>query len=221
MLDMKNEALKVLHGETPVVMPSYFTTCQIMVCSAYPDMPPYDVGERGEDAYGVMQVQHGGAWTVDSSVPPVISDISQWRDKLVVPDPDAVDWGMVSQIDEQIFKPDRENMVIDLLCTKGIFERMHFLMGFENAVCSLLIDPVESKAFADKLTDIKLAWIDKMLTYYKPDMLSFQDDYAFKSGLFFSRDTFREIFKPNLKRVVDLVHDHGAIAKLHCCGLAP
>ena len=67
-------------------------------------------------------------------------------------------------------------------------------------------------------SDIKLAWIEKMLTYYKPDMLSFQDDYAFKDGLFFSKDTFREIFKPNLKRVIDLVHDHGVIAKIHCCG---
>ena len=34
----------------------------------------------------------------------------------------------------------------------------------------------------------------------------------------FSKDTFRDIFKPNLKRIVDLVHDHGVTAKLHCCG---
>ncbi len=217
-MNMKEQALKVLHGQTPDILPSYFTTCQIMVCSAYPDMPPHDAGVQGKDAYGVTQVQEGGTWTVDTSVPSVIDDIDSWRDQLVFPDPEAVDWEQVSAIDEKIFHPDRENMVVDLLCTKGIFERMHFLMGFEDTVCSLLTDEDEARAFADAVTDIKLAWIEKMLAYYKPDMLSFQDDYAFKDGLFFSKDTFREIFKPNLKRVVDLVHDHGVIAKIHCCG---
>ena len=217
-MNMKEQALKVLHGQTPDILPSYFTTCQIMVCSAYPDMPPHDAGVQGKDAYGVTQVQEGGSWTVDTSAPSVIDDIDSWRDKLVFPDPELVNWEQVSAIDEQIFHPDRENMIVDLLCTKGIFERMHFLMGFEDTVCSLLTDEDEARAFADAVTDIKLAWIDKMLTYYKPDMLSFQDDYAFKDGLFFSKDTFREIFKPNLKRVVDLVHNHGVIAKIHCCG---
>ena len=217
-MNMKEQALKVLHGTTPDILPSYFTTCQIMVCSAYPDNPPGTASGHWEDAYGVTQVQEGGTWTVDTSVPSVIDDIDSWRDQLVFPDPEAVDWEQVSAIDEKIFHPDRENMVVDLLCTKGIFERMHFLMGFEDTVCSLLTDEDEARAFADAVTDIKLAWIEKMLTYYKPDMLSFQDDYAFKDGLFFSKDTFREIFKPNLKRVIDLVHDHGVIAKIHCCG---
>ena len=58
-MNMKEQALKVLHSQTPDITPSYFTTCQVMVCSAYPDMPPYTAGERGRDAYGVMQVQEG------------------------------------------------------------------------------------------------------------------------------------------------------------------
>lgn len=218
MLNMKEEALKVLHGQSPEVMPSYFTTCDLLLCSAYPEWPPFDAGDRGKDAYGVAQVQTDGNWTVDARVDPVIDDIDEWEDELVVPDPEVVDWDAVSQMDEKIFHPDRENKIVDLLCTKGIFERMHFLMGFEDTVCALITDQEEAKALADKITDIKLAWIDKMITYYKPDMVSFQDDYAFKDGLMFSKGLFREIFKPNLKRVVDLIHSHGVIAKLHCCG---
>ena len=144
-MNMKEQALKVLHGTTPDILPSYFTTCQIMVCSAYPDNPPGTASGHWEDAYGVTQVQEGGTWTVDTSVPSVIDDIDSWRDQLVFPDPEAVDWEQVSAIDEKIFHPDRENMVVDLLCTKGIFERMHFLMGFEDTVCSLLTDEEEAR----------------------------------------------------------------------------
>ena len=122
-MNMKEQALKVLHGTTPDILPSYFTTCQIMVCSAYPDNPPGTASGHWEDAYGVTQVQEGGTWTVDTSVPSVIDDIDSWRDQLVFPDPEAVDWEQVSAIDEKIFHPDRENMVVDLLCTKGIFSR--------------------------------------------------------------------------------------------------
>ena len=47
---------------------------------------------------------------------------------------------------------------------------------------------------------------------------SFPARSSFKDGLFFSKDTFCEIFRPSLKRVIDLVHDHVVIAKIHCCG---
>ena len=48
-MSMKDQALKVLRGQTPDIIPSYFTTCQVMVCSAYPDMPPFTAGEQGKE----------------------------------------------------------------------------------------------------------------------------------------------------------------------------
>ena len=83
-MNMKEQALKVLHGTTPDILPSYFTTCQIMVCSAYPDNPPGTASGHWEDAYGVTQVQEGGTWTVDTSVPSVIDDIDSWLRAYVI-----------------------------------------------------------------------------------------------------------------------------------------
>ena len=44
------------------------------------------------------------------------------------------------------------------------------------------------------------------------------DDYGTEKAMFFSPDTWREIFKPNLKKIVDACHEHGMIYEHHSCG---
>jgi len=218
MQDAREQALKVLHGEVPDYTPLYFSSCQILPFSGNPESPAFCAVGQAKDAYGCTQVMSDGAWTVDSTVSPVIDDIAHWRDKLVLPKASDVDWEAVVKADYARFKPDFDNRVVDMIYNKGIFERMHFLMGFEQTMVNIMIDPEEMAEFARVLTDVKVDFIDKMLTYYKPDVLTFMDDYAFKDNIFMSLDTFREIFKPQLVRVVDCIHEHGVIAKLHCCG---
>lgn len=164
-----------------------------------------------------MQVMSDGAWTADSTVEPLLDDIEDWRE-LELPDAGDVDWESVSKADLEFFKPDRENYVIEMIHNKGIFERMHFLMGFEDTLCALMTDTEEVAEFAEALCDKKLGFIDKMLEYYQPDVMTFMDDYAFKDNLFMPIDIWREVFKPQLVRVVDCIHSHGVLAKLHCCG---
>ena len=92
------------------------------------------------------------------------------------------------------------------------------LMGFENALCALLTEPEEVSAFLDALMEYKLKLIDKLAQYYKPDVLTFHDDYGTQLNLFFSPEIFRELFKPQLKKAVDRCHEHGMFFELHSCG---
>lgn len=149
---------------------------------------------------------------------PVIPDIDCWREKLVLPDPDAIDWEETSRRDLEHFQLDRENRVIDFIYPKGLFERMHLLMGVENALCALLTDPDEVYEFAGVLADNKIKFIKKIGQYYKPDILTSMDDFAHQNGNFISLDVFRELFKPHLKRMVDAAHEAGMMYKMHCCG---
>ena len=115
-------------------------------------------------------------------------------------------------------KLDRENKVQDIFCPNGLFERMHFLMGVENTCISLLTEPEACEALVAKIADTKIKLIHGALPCYKPDVYTFLDDYAHAQGLFISKDLFRTMFKPHLKRIVDAVHEEGVLCKLHCCG---
>jgi len=53
---------------------------------------------------------------------------------------------------------------------------------------------------------------------YTFDELWWFDDMAYKNGLFFSKDMWREMLRPYQKRIVDWAHSHGIKAHLHCCG---
>lgn len=45
----------------------------------------------------------------------------------------------------------------------GPFERMHTLMGFENALCALLTDPDEVKAYLDAYMEWKCKLLEKFM----------------------------------------------------------
>ena len=73
---------------------------------------------------------------------------------------------------------DRENKMLYTSSLSGFFERMHMLMGFENALCSLLTNPNETKEFLDAMTEFKCIELTKIKEYYNPAVLNFHDDYG-------------------------------------------
>ena len=91
-------------------------------------------------------------------------------------------------------------------------------MGFENALCALLEEPEEVHEFLDALMDHKIKLIDKLAQYYRPDAITFHDDWGTQNGPFFSPAIWREFIKPRQKKIVDATHSHGIIFVQHSCG---
>jgi len=50
------------------------------------------------------------------------------------------------------------------------------------------------------------------------DMLLFGEDLGTQNGLVISPGTWEELFRPYMKRMIDLAHEHGAKAMMHSCG---
>lgn len=177
-------------------------------------------GKGGTDWFGVKWsfIEGDLAPVPDCTVPPVCEDISEWRNQVVFPDMDAWDWKQAAEIDH-VADVDRENKLLYTSSLNGFFERMHTLMGFENALCALLTDPEEVAEFLDVMADFKCKQLTKIKEYYNPDILNFHDDYGTQRGLFFSPELWRDLFKPRLKKVVDHCHELGMVFELHSCGL--
>jgi len=177
-------------------------------------------GKGGTDWFGVKWTYIEGdlAPVPDSRQKPICDDICEWKTQIKFPDMDAWDWKRAAEIDH-VADVDREHQMLYTSSLSGFFERMHMLMGFEDALCSLITDPDEVGEFLDAMLEYKCKQLTKIKEYYNPDVLNFHDDYGTQRGLFFSPEIWRTLFKPRLKKVIDHCHNLGMIFELHSCGL--
>lgn len=145
-----------------------------------------------------------------------LTDVTKWKEELVFPDLSQYDWEKLAA--ESTKDWDRENKISFMMLINGIFERTHALMGFEDALCAMYEEPEAYHELVDAITDYKIEVIRIIGKYYKPDVLSFHDDFGSNDRLMMSVDLWREFFKEPLKRVIDETHAQGIIYEHHSCG---
>ena len=176
--------------------------------SGYTETPPHEQG--GLDWFGVQWRAEKPAAIPDPSAPRILTDIERWREQVSFPDLDTWDWEYAKAIDK-VAEVDRENKLYEVLIKEGPFERMHALMGMQEAFTALLTDREEIEALATAITDFKCRLIDKVAEHYRPDIINYHDDYGTQRNMMFAPELWREIFKPLLKRVADACHSHGIL----------
>lgn len=216
-LTAKENFRKFFQHERGEWFPSFFTDANLAVyLTGMDERAPGNRG--GKDFFGCTWIydEVGMAAVPDTSVPPILEDICDWRDVLVFPDLDAVDWEASAKADKvDQYDPDKFNYAMLL---EGPFERLHTLMGFENALCVMLTDPEEVAAFFDRLMEMKCKELEILRKYYKAEAVCFHDDWGTQLNMFFSPATWRELIKPQIKKAVDKCHELGMFFDMHSCG---
>ncbi len=101
-----------------------------------------------------------------------------------------------------------------------IFHLFTWLCGQERALMSLLTEPDLSKAIIGKITDFYVGYLKIVLQAGKGkiDIIENCNDFGTQRSMFMSPDTFREFFKPALKRIYDITKEYGAKVMQHSCG---
>lgn len=149
-----------------------------------------------------------------------LSDVTRWKEELVFPDLDAIDWEAAAA--KETAKWDRENKISFMMLINGIFERTHALIGFEDALCAMYEEPEAYHELIETITDYKVKLIGIIGKYYKPDVLCFHDDYGANDRMLMSVAQWEEFFKEPLRRVIEAAHAAGIIYEHHSCGyIAP
>ena len=208
-----NVVLAMQHKE-PFWIPNSVTDCDIVLQSAV--MERYEGRESGFDEFGVEYIYNEEAkGPVMKPGTQVLKEIENWRN-LKFPDLENRDWEAAAARDTATW--DRENRFSIVQMFNGMFERAHMMMGFEDVLCALLTDEEEMGDWFKAFTDYRCGLIRKIAKYYKPDAVMIFDDYGTKNSMMFSPEVFRELIKPQLKRLVDTAHECGMYYILHGCG---
>ena len=211
----RENMMRVMKGEQPMWLPNMNRDMNI-VC---PDMMP-DASARafgGIDWFGVDWQYE--PLTKAAMVRPGtrrLSDITKWREELVFPDLNDLDWEKDSKELYHMLPNDRFTYFI---IYNGIFERLADLTSFEDAFCYLLEEQEELTAFFDKMIEWYIGLIKIARTYYHADMILFHDDMGTQRAPFFSPEIYEELFIPQYQKLTGAVHEQGMFIALHSCGI--
>jgi uroporphyrinogen decarboxylase len=98
-----------------------------------------------------------------------------------------------------------------------LFERAWSLMGMENLMINMLLEPDFIHELLDRITEYNIKVIENA-TSLGIDCVHLGDDWGSQNSLLISREMWREFIKPRLYRTCKMAKEKGLLVSLHCCG---
>lgn len=178
------------------------------------DKVPPD-GKEYKDSWGTVCVWPVGAPGKHPHVTSenaVVTDVTKWKEQLVIPEYKNLDW---SKAVEQAEAVDRNERFIGYFSAQGLFERSHFLMGMEDAFCAYLEEPEAMYEMLSAIAKFKKGAIKEAAYHLHPDVVFFQDDWGSKQSVFLPPEIWRKMIKPLQKEIADTIHECGALYMHH------
>lgn len=213
----ENFLLAAIEHKIPEYIPNEMSDI-IMVGGAF---ETYENGPFGGGLDGFGVEWHVTASASGQPVPcgkPILEDITKWEDVVKFPNLDEFDWEGSAAMQFAVPGADRNLKLVEYGCWNAQFLRLTHLMGFENALCSLIEEPEACDALMSAITDYKIEIVKRAAKYFKPDIFTSYIDVATERALFMSPNTYRTLIKPHQKRLNDAIKAHGMIPFVHCCG---
>ena len=129
------------------------------------------------------------------------------------PDPDQISvYGFIAKNNRE--SSDRFHM-ISIGVT--LFERAWSLMGMENLMMNMLLEPEFVHELLDRITEYNIKVMENAASL-GVDCVHLGDDWGSQNGLLISSEMWREFIKPRLYKTCKAARRKGLIVSLHCCG---
>jgi hypothetical protein len=142
----------------------------------------------------------------------VIKDVTKWRDYVHFPEIPALDW---TEAKKQADAIDRETTFVMACSFRGLFERAHCLMPFEEVCTNLYEEPEALDEFFAAYADWKIKAFEQLIDNLNPDVIHTHDDWGSKTGLFIGPAKFRELFKSHYTKMYSYLHKRGVLVQHH------
>ncbi|AHF09321.1 MULTISPECIES: uroporphyrinogen decarboxylase family protein [Dehalobacter] len=202
----------MLDGGKPEFIPLYMELYKVCLLGANQIDQPWN---GGLDPFGVNWIA-----TKEGVIPEpnkfLFDDIADWKKYVHFPNIDTLGIEGVAQF--ELAGCNRDEQIVNVFSTTGLFERLAAFMGFENALCSLIEDPESCQEFFEAMADYKIACHNRFIEVYQPGIITYFDDLATANGLFMSPAVYRSLIKPSHKRIIEAVTSRGVIFAQHTCG---
>ena len=179
--------------------------------------PIFPGSPDAKDQFGVTwSLPEGqmGAFPLHDDEHRVLKDITQWREilhKPYIPE-DPGYWGMLNGIAAQT---DRDNQYVCAVQTQGIFERLHALMGMEDALANFYEEPEEVQELIDFLVECELDFAKVMIEKCHIEAVLHHDDWGATENSFLSPAMFEEFIVPAYKKIYGFYKENNILIVHH------
>lgn len=144
-----------------------------------------------------------------------LKDITKWKETVHAPDIAAncqTGWEESLAKGEEIRK---EGKLVSVVMGTGIFEQLHFLMGFEDTLTNFYEHPREMHRLIDYILRYRMSYAKTVIDNLHPDLILSHDDWGAKDALFMKEDMWREFFKEPYRKFYGYIRSQGVIAAHH------
>ena len=102
------------------------------------------------------------------------------------------------------------------------YEYLWRCIGTENAMYWMMEEPEMFKDFVDRIGDFIAKFLEAQIKAGDGILsgMYIWGDVAYRNGMLFNPETWREIFKPHVKKLIDICHKHNLMVVYHGCGNA-
>lgn len=114
-----------------------------------------------------------------------------------------------------------EGLTMICSATGGPFEQAWYLLGFEQAYVSLATNLPFMEDLTERLVEWQIDYWNSVLDLVAPyaDIVQIQEDLGSQNGPLISPTTFRRLYKPRMRRLVDAIRKKtSAPIYIHSCG---
>lgn len=144
----------------------------------------------------------------------VIKDITEWKKNFIKQDMNFPEEAWKPAM-EACAKINRKEKLATGLMVTGLFETSHFLMGFEDALANLLMEPEAFGDLLDAILEWKMEYAKLLLDHLDLEMMLFHDDLGARDRPFFNNDIFEELFLPRYEKLFSYIESRGCKVILH------
>ncbi len=219
MLTKRENFLETINGGSPdryVDNFEYMTLVFDVISMNIMGMP--EPGKPNVSQWGVTSILEEGApgpMPLTDDEHKVIKDITCWQDQVksvpkLIYTPE--EW---QPFVDQANAVDRNETYVAPFLGNGIFEKLHYFMGMEDAMVNLYEEPEAMHDLIDFLVDFEIKQAEEIVKYLRPDAIFHHDDWGSQKNSFFAPEMFEEFFVEPYKKIYGFWKENGVEVVVH------
>ena len=220
MLTKRENLLETIHGGNPEHFVDNFEFMSLFFDPIGVDL--FAIEEIIPDkpflnAWGVWQVLgtgEPGVMPLCDEEHKLIKDICEWQTYLKEPRLIYSDeeWEQCVAVVNSI---DRNEFFAAPFLGNGIFEKLHYFMGMEDAMCNFYEEPEAMADLIDFLAEFEVKQAEEIVKHVHPDAIFHHDDWGSQRNSFLSPDMFDEFIVPAYKKIYGFWKENGVEIIVH------
>lgn len=218
MLTKRQNLLETIHGGNPDRFVNQYEYLQLVYDpTTLASLGNCPKGGSGRNGWGVMirfPENVPGPFPDTSEEFKVIKDVTRWRDYVKAPEIhfNNEEWAPFAAMAEDA---DRNEQFVAPFVGPGIFEKLHYLMGMEEAMMAFYEEPEAMHELIDFLVDYEISAAAEIIKHLHPDALFHHDDWGSQRSSFLSPDMFGEFIAPAYKKIYGFWKNNGVELIVH------